>query len=113
MSVFIDQDLNIQVILGDLNSLGKIIFSEKTTITEVKMGTDVKSDTSGNASGEVIGDASGNMYGEVTGATTKDPLLSSWPAVIGLSSVTLVISIVLGILLAKRKIKKGFELYED
>ena len=113
MNVFIDQDLNIQVLLGDHNSLGQTIFSQKTTVTEVNMGSDMKSDTSGNASGEVIGDMNGDMSGNMTGATTKDPLLSSWPAVIGLSSITLVVSIVLGILLAKRKIKKGFELYED
>ena len=44
---------------------------------------------------------------------SKDPLLSSWPFVIGISAASLVVSVVIGILLAKRKIKKGFELYED
>ena len=58
------------------------------------------------------GDMNVDMNGSITGAT-KDPILASWPFVIGVSSGTLVISIVLGILLAKRKIKKGFELYED
>lgn len=43
----------------------------------------------------------------------KDPLLSSWPFVIGISVAVLAVSIVLGGLLAKRKIKKGIELYED
>lgn len=43
----------------------------------------------------------------------KDPLLSSWPFVIGVSFAVLFVSIVLGALLAKRKIKKGIELYED
>lgn len=43
----------------------------------------------------------------------KDPLLSSWPFVIGISAAVLFVSVVLGILLAKRKIKKGIELYED
>ncbi|MBP1756374.1 MAG: putative rane protein [Firmicutes bacterium] len=43
----------------------------------------------------------------------KDPLLSSWPFVIGISTVVLTISVVIGVLLAKRKIKKGIELYED
>lgn len=47
------------------------------------------------------------------GNTTKDPLLSSWAFVIGITAVTLAISVGIGILLAKRKIKKGFELYED
>ena len=48
-----------------------------------------------------------------TESGVKDPLLSSWPFVIGVSAATLAVSIVLGILLAKLKIKKGFELYED
>ncbi|NLJ96014.1 MAG: hypothetical protein GX321_02575 [Clostridiales bacterium] len=43
----------------------------------------------------------------------KDPLLSSWPFVIGISSAVLVVSIVVGALLAKLRIKKGIDLYED
>ncbi len=43
----------------------------------------------------------------------KDPLLSSWPFVIGISVAVLFVSIALGAFLAKRKIKKGIELYED
>lgn len=43
----------------------------------------------------------------------KSSLLSSWPFVIGISSAVLAVSIVLGALLARRKIKKGIELYED
>jgi hypothetical protein len=43
----------------------------------------------------------------------KDPLLSSWPFVIGISAAVLFVSVFLGALLAKRKIKKGIELYED
>lgn len=43
----------------------------------------------------------------------KDPLLSSWPFVIGISAAVLAVSIVLGALLAKLKIKKGIDLYED
>ncbi len=46
-------------------------------------------------------------------AEVKDPLLSSWPFVIGISSAVLLISIAFGFLLARRKIKKGIELYED
>ncbi|HWT26377.1 MAG TPA: hypothetical protein VN131_00425 [Mobilitalea sp.] len=50
----------------------------------------------------------------VTGMVeVKDPLLSSWPVVIGISGAVLFVSIVLGALLARRKIKKGIELYED
>lgn len=47
------------------------------------------------------------------GGSVKNPLLSSWVFVAGITTVTLAISVGLGILLAKRKIKKGFELYED
>lgn len=61
-----------------------------------------------------------NMGGEFSeipmdplGAGGKDPLLSSWPFVIGISAASLALSVFIGILLAKRKIKKGFELYED
>lgn len=43
----------------------------------------------------------------------KDPLLSSWPSVIGISAVVLAVSIVVGVLLAKLRIKKGIDLYED
>lgn len=55
------------------------------------------------------------MYpGMETGMTeVKDPLLSSWPFVIGISAAVLVVSIVIGALLAKLKIKKGIDLYED
>lgn len=47
------------------------------------------------------------------GTQVKDPLLSNWFFVIGISAATLVVSIALGILLAKKRIKKGIELYED
>lgn len=52
---------------------------------------------------------------EMTGepGSRKDPLLSSWFFVIGISTISLAISIGVGILLAKRKIKKGYGLYED
>ena len=43
----------------------------------------------------------------------KDPLLSSLPFVLGVSGVVLIISIALGALLARIKIKKGIDLYED
>jgi hypothetical protein len=43
----------------------------------------------------------------------KDPLLSSWIFVIGISAAVLFVSVALGAFLARRKIKKGIELYED
>jgi hypothetical protein len=53
------------------------------------------------------------MVVDAMGNGVKDPLLSSWPFVIGISFAVLAISVALGVLLAKRKIKKGIELYED
>ena len=48
------------------------------------------------------------------GATTpKDPILSSWPFVIGISVLEMAIGVGLGVLWAKLKIKKGIDLYED
>ena len=50
-----------------------------------------------------------------TGTETgsKDPILSSVPFVAGTISAMLVVSIVLGVLLGKKRIKKGFDSYED
>lgn len=95
MNVIIDEDLNIHVITGMTHTSGNYMFQKEAVNLD---GT--STDTSG-------------MTGDMPGTTGKAPLLSSWPVVIGITSATLVISIVIGILLAKRKIKKGFELYED
>ena len=51
------------------------------------------------------------MMGEETGV--KDPLLSNWFFVGGISAVTFTAAVLLGLLWAKRKIKKGIDLYED
>ena len=42
-----------------------------------------------------------------------DSLLSNWYFVGGVSGGVLLLSIILGLLLAKSKIKKGFDVYED
>lgn len=55
----------------------------------------------------------GMMMDPMAGAQVKDPILSSWIFVIGISVLVLAASVALGIFLAKRKIKKGIELYED
>ncbi len=101
MKILIDPEFNVQVLLTGINEAmvnQKVITSDSGVVVD-----------SGN------GEADGEMSGDVldTETTVKDPLLSSWPFVIGISVVTLAVSIVIGILLAKRKIKKGFELYED
>ena len=61
----------------------------------------------------VSGDMNGEMPGMETEASGNGSLLSSWGFVGGITAATLVVSIVLGILLAKKRIKKGFDLYED
>jgi len=43
----------------------------------------------------------------------KDPLLSNWFFVGGMSAGVLILGVVAGLLLAKWKIKKGIDLYED
>ncbi len=50
---------------------------------------------------------------EVKTEISMDNLLSNWFFVGGVSAGTLVLSIVIGLLLAKAKIKKGFDVYED
>ena len=53
----------------------------------------------------------GMMYEETT--QVADPLLSNWFFVGGVSVAVLALGVVAGLLLAKRKIKKGIDLYED
>lgn len=88
---------------------------EKATTNEVVIDTGV-------VEGEVATDATiyeegmyteDGMYAETGMSEMKDPLLSSWPFVIGISAAVFFVSVALGALLAKRKIKKGIELYED
>lgn len=50
---------------------------------------------------------------EVTTELSVDGLLANWFFVGGVSAGTLVLSVVIGLLLAKAKIKKGFDVYED
>jgi hypothetical protein len=50
---------------------------------------------------------------EVTTEVSMDSLLSNWYFVGGVSGGMLLLSIIIGLLLAKSKIKKGFDVYED
>lgn len=90
---------NMQV-LTTLDGVNIVIHNEAVSID---MGMDVGVD---------MGMDSG-MYEEVPASGSKDPIMSSMVFVVGISAVTLAVSVALGIILAKRKIKKGFELYED
>ena len=100
------------------------VVGETATVDEVITTEEVVDETAAleGAAGEVI-NQEGSMTTETgtivdpgfdTGMTeTKDPLLSSWLFVIGISIAVLFVSVALGVFLAKRKIKKGIELYED
>ena len=50
---------------------------------------------------------------EVQTQVSMDSLLSNWYFVGGVSGGMLLLSVVIGLLLAKSKIKKGFDVYED
>lgn len=50
---------------------------------------------------------------EATTEVSIDSLLSNWYFVGGVSAGVLLLSVVIGLLLAKSKIKKGFDVYED
>jgi hypothetical protein len=96
MDIIIHDNLNVSVLL-----------SSNLSLVNQKMSTsDISTTNMGGEFSEV-------PMGDPLGAGSKDPLLSSWPFVIGISAASLAISVLIGILLAKRKIKKGFELYED
>ncbi len=95
MIIEMNQDLGVQVFLT--NSAALMATSEIAV-----------SGSDGVYNGNLTGDMGTGM-----GDGAKDPLLSSWPFVIGISFLTLAVSVTIGILLAKRKIKKGIELYED
>ena len=55
----------------------------------------------------------GMMPGMEGGQEVKDPLLSNWVFIGGISAASLVVGVIIGILLAKKKIKKGIDLYEN
>jgi len=50
---------------------------------------------------------------ETTTQVSMDGLLSNWFFVGGVTAAMLALSIVFGLLLAKHRIKKGFDVYED
>ncbi|WP_033168527.1 hypothetical protein [Clostridium sp. KNHs205] len=95
MIIEMNQDLGVQVFLTNSTAL--------MATSEIAV-----SGSDGGYNGDLTGDMGTGM-----GDGAKDPLLSSWPFVIGISFLTLAVSVTIGILLAKRKIKKGIELYED
>ncbi len=65
--------------------------------------------------GGSMGGGSSDMMDGAMGTQTgaKDPILSNVPFVAGTISAMLVVGIVLGILFGKKRIKKGFDSYEN
>ncbi|MDD6035869.1 MAG: hypothetical protein PUC30_06725 [Lachnospiraceae bacterium] len=53
------------------------------------------------------------MEGSTAQVSKVDELMSSWVFVGGVTAGVLIVGVLLGILSAKRKIKKGIDLYED
>lgn len=68
-------------------------------------------DTGFVSDGMYSSDMGMNDTGTETGV--KDPILSSVPFVAVTISAALIVGIILGILLGKKRIKKGFDSYED
>lgn len=96
MDIILHNDLNVSVLLAS----GQGLVNQKAVIKDM-------------ATSSFGGEYSEVPMGDPSALGDKDPLLSSWPFVIGISFASLAVSVTIGILLAKRKIKKGFELYED
>lgn len=94
----------------------KVILNQQgyASILLSEINSSAVSVSEGDSSSEVYIDekfAEMGMDGSTTQA--KGSLMSNWLFVLGISAGTLVLSIVFGILLAKKRIKKGFDLYED
>ena len=58
-------------------------------------------------------EAMDGMMGGTQQASTVDTLMSSWVFVGGVTAGVVALGILFGLLSAKRKIKKGIDLYED
>lgn len=100
MKILIDENMNTTVLLNFTPTA--VMQNEKVIAVD---GGGVPVD------GGMEGDP--GINGENMEGTLKDPLLSSWPVVIGISIATIALGLALGILLAKKRIKKGIVLYED
>lgn len=74
-------------------------------------------DQSGDMTDQVLGgdmgDVSAMMGQEMETGTEKPQLMANWYFVIGISGAVFVVGGIIGFILAKRRIKKGIELYED
>lgn len=94
MNIYINEMFEVSVVYGQGALMGSTVAIE---------GSDFSKDPGMYQEG---------MEGDM-GMKVKDPLLSNWFFVIGTTVGTLVIGALIGFLLAKKKIKKGIEIYED
>ncbi|WP_066713053.1 hypothetical protein [Clostridium sp. Marseille-P299] len=97
-----------QIIMNEAFDTTVILNSGFNVINNVAVSADSTSVMMGGGSGIDAGDMGEGMPSDNGGS-----VLSSWGFVGGITGATLIVSIVLGILLAKKRIKKGFDLYED
>ena len=101
------KEVSMQIIVNNLSHSSMVINSGFNVIDNMSVSVD---------GGVMIGGGSGIEGGDVgmeVPSGSGESVLSSWGFVGGITGATLVVSIVLGILLAKVRIKKGFDLYED
>lgn len=90
-------------------------------MTVMKVGSTVAvMDYDVGGGGMMIGNGGkGDYYGDMDGATgtgqvsKADELMGSWVFVGGITAGVLALGVLAGLLCAKRKIKKGIDLYED
>lgn len=114
MRFLVDQDMNVTVYLNQSTGIATAGSHMTLASAEKVMASAGESDMA-VAGGDDMTAAGGDDMtgGNFTETEVKDPLLSNLPFVIGVSFGVIIIGLVAGYLLAKRKIKKGFELYED
>ena len=89
----------------------------EATGTDAGMGGGEVGNMTGEAGmtggGDAAMDGAGGMDGMGTETGTSSSITQSAPAMIGITAGVLALSILAGIVLAKLKIKKGINLYED
>lgn len=100
---------------GESDMLEEDVSGDEAVVDGDMVYDDMVYDDSYAEDGYVDAYYGGDYMDGITDSTTevKDPILSSVPFVAGTIGVALVIGIVLGILLGRKRIKKGFDLYED
>jgi hypothetical protein len=104
----ISDEVNDEQISDESNDQDSINMDEgENTMNEINMNSSLDGEglNGGDLNSETM--AAGDLKG------VKDPMLSSWPFVIGISFAVLFVSIVFGAFMAKLKIKKGIDSYED